>query len=1387
MISNFHIMYSFRERTLLSLHFLLVILALLVLPIQTLAVSLPPDRTVWEEVDIVPMPKRIRLTGRHLLLQKGVIVIGKNHSEQDRIGANWINDHIIQKGGKALPVITDDRLPDDAALKIYVGTRNTNAVIDDAVRQKLFELGPDIPGAQGYVIQPRNNGVAIDILMGGADPIGALYACVTLAGLLEKDGNTVVLREAKIVDWPDYQLITHGWNLENPELQNLGNRVRWAGEKCPEELREKYLRMMKKYLDQLLGWKISCFKVSDVRYWRNLSQKFMATYHEITDYAKARGIHSLYYAFKPFAGLRKELPDTPERCLTSTGRKQYKKYVRCWSMDERRRENARRIGSFAKAVGITDIGFHDTDTGGYLNPARWNDRCEICRRRWGNDYTAATLNKHRIFYEEIKKVYPDCRIHFTLYPYNISILTQKTAEQHYADRYGPSPSVPEVARQLREQFTDFWIRQAKGLPADVTFVIRENVPINVERFQKLTDQHGTFIWYLVGSKQWRTFFDRSPSWAPNFYSGRGDLMFTVSMESFIPLKALAVREYCWNVKTPGVEAWNKLPDDEWWKNAEAKGKIYTTVLPHIVRNLFGRRAAPELTKVFSLNMAMNHIFNYEPTGKRLTPVLKTYDKWNWQAEQAEKGCDILDKLFERFVKSGDNLGMTDYAARRFIYIREVFHCSKWMARAKAENIHARELAKERKLEEARAAVQHGFETVVKGHEDMKRLLAERPEDPIYNVKTKPNKSPPSWQVYTPGNHVNFDYVEKLLETTKKELTSIVAARDLPLKALKSLSRRSKVHVARASSRPTIDGRLDEADWRDAMPAEAFLIYPGGQSMAQAHTRSRFLRDDSTLFLGVTCWMPEGASIQTKARENDGAIIEDEHLELFLKSPHMKEGFVQFLINAKGNVAVRFITVTRNNNGKDVKHKDLKWEAAGIIVRTSRGRGRWELEAAIPLSAFGEPEWQNNWRVNIVRYLKTSDQGFERSTIMRPSGQDLYDTNAFLQLSFDPIPAPKVDVEMAIKGVKNQAITLDDHVATIVDFGVEVRTSRILHNVSVTAEAYDEAGRLHAKKVIQNLNHLSYYWSPTDRFAIGFEHVVNTCGVRLLLEYDEGKYERWIRVNGWQGTKKIGSIYSSGEKKSQANGFRQSHGLREICYFPTQIEIDRSKRPLKLFNRREGTIEFWFKPEWIPRHRLDNRPTKSSRYVLLHFGVLRKEYPEHFNGSALTIFYDSKSDAIYFPIRNRRYAGWTVHSKSTERISWKSPTWHHLASVWDHDAKKEGWLRIYLDGKLVSSKTLMHKEERLQIKKAVELDEQPYAIQIGSLNTGRYTAEVVIDEFRLSRNARYNEDFIPTTKPLVLDRKTSALFHFNSSLSGRGMTEAGEDYLVHGVAGALEHH
>jgi len=156
------------------------------------------------------------------------------------------------------------------------------------------------------------------------------------------------------------------------------------------------------------------------------------------------------------------------------------------------------------------------------------------------------------------------------------------------------------------------------------------------------------------------------------------------------------------------------------------------------------------------------------------------------------------------------------------------------------------------------------------------------------------------------------------------------------------------------------------------------------------------------------------------------------------------------------------------------------------------------------------------------------------------------------------------------------------------------------------------------------------------------------------------------------------------------------------------------------------------------------------------------------------------------ITNRQYVAWQAGARA-EDAPWLQPGWHHLACVWDHDAKPDDWLRLYVDGARVSAGTTVNKPERLGDDKAVELDKTAFAFQCGSLNTGRFGAKAVLDELRVSRIARYAEDFTPTHKPSSLDEHTTALFHFDGNLQGEGMTEEGGHYVVEGIAGSLAHY
>jgi len=194
-----------------------------------------------------------------------------------------------------------------------------------------------------------------------------------------------------------------------------------------------------------------------------------------------------------------------------------------------------------------------------------------------------------------------------------------------------------------------------------------------------------------------------------------------------------------------------------------------------------------------------------------------------------------------------------------------------------------------------------------------------------------------------------------------------------------------------------------------------------------------------------------------------------------------------------------------------------------------------------------------------------------------------------------------------------------------------------------------------------------------------------------------------------------------------------------------------------------------------------------RHCLFHFGPLRAEHPYTVNHSSVLIEHYGTSMVrfgIYAPV----FAGWSVTADLDKLEGWDPNRWHHIAAVWDADAQRAEWLRVYVDGKRASGAIEVAKEERLGEDPSVRAPgHNPYPVQLGSLTSGRAPARALLDELRISRVARYQGDFEPPQSALEPDDDTSALFHFDADLTGTGRAPDGTRYSVEGVAGVVEYH
>jgi hypothetical protein len=257
------------------------------------------------------------------------------------------------------------------------------------------------------------------------------------------------------------------------------------------------------------------------------------------------------------------------------------------------------------------------------------------------------------------------------------------------------------------------------------------------------------------------------------------------------------------------------------------------------------------------------------------------------------------------------------------------------------------------------------------------------------------------------------------------------------------------------------------------------------------------------------------------------------------------------------------------------------------------------------------------------------------------------------------------------------------------------------------------------------------------------------------------------------------------------GFRSTAHLVGAINFPSFVQLPDRKPLARIVDEKQGTVEFWFRPVWsgkfpTPRH------SKSEYgwldHFLFHFGEPHPRYPQSFWPSGLVIRHMGYYGSLSMDVANRRNAKWGCDASIKESPQWLPSEWMHIAAVWDADSAPEDWVRLYVNGVRVSGKASVQKPERLGRDKSVRVQiDPPFAIQLGGLNTGRRPANGAFDELRISRVPRYTADFEPPQGELPLDANTTALFHFNGSLKGEGLTQTGTHYKLLAKPGFQTYH
>lgn len=162
-----------------------------------------------------------------------------------------------------------------------------------------------------------------------------------------------------------------------------------------------------------------------------------------------------------------------------------------------------------------------------------------------------------------------------------------------------------------------------------------------------------------------------------------------------------------------------------------------------------------------------------------------------------------------------------------------------------------------------------------------------------------------------------------------------------------------------SAAPKIDGVIESSEWSRSQKSAGFS--KSSQHLVAGKRGFVYLcRDDSNLYIAVRTTTPDndpGGGLVTNARERDGAVYNDDSVEVLLVPGNDANTVYQMIFNSGGAVFDQKMTVEPKNN-------DLKWNIQGLKVGTRAESGWWNLELAIPLAEIGNPD--KGLKMNIGR-------------------------------------------------------------------------------------------------------------------------------------------------------------------------------------------------------------------------------------------------------------------------------------------------------------------------------------------------------------------------------------------------------------------------------------
>ena len=147
---------------------------------------------------VFPLPRKVTKQSGRLKVNASVeILLPELASSSDLFLASFLSAEMAARYGIPLRVRRTAAVP--KTQRFFLMGDEANPLVQQYRKAQGIDIAGDSPGAEGYVLDATDRGVAIL----GRDPAGAFYGLQTLRQLLEKSAEGVSVPAQRIADWPD--------------------------------------------------------------------------------------------------------------------------------------------------------------------------------------------------------------------------------------------------------------------------------------------------------------------------------------------------------------------------------------------------------------------------------------------------------------------------------------------------------------------------------------------------------------------------------------------------------------------------------------------------------------------------------------------------------------------------------------------------------------------------------------------------------------------------------------------------------------------------------------------------------------------------------------------------------------------------------------------------------------------------------------------------------------------------------------------------------------------------------------------------------------------------------------------------------------------------------